>query len=308
MLYLCRWCRYNDVVGVWLVLWTKEVTVLEEQAVVGREVFVYVCWGEYLEHGGNSMLTYHGGSSDCILVRENIGLGHVVKVVEEMIDEGLRERGMWYTMKFYQNVLMSLQRDGDVVKSVIGNDEFSYMYVGEKKGLIQRSMQEKPNVGAAKLKGECKVAETDHTVRNDGRRSSTGVMTRVEHANVGQQGLDGDEAGAKEEVVDDRELQSLRRSPKRKAELQKWENSVSFIRREKKWVYDYVSVCYKGPMQATCYMNIVHPMETNDMASVDDRIGHVAGGDSLDDDYHRRILPPLNPRKRGRPQSKRRES
>jgi len=82
---------------------------------------------------------------------------------------------------------------------------------------------------------------------------------------------------------------------------------MAIIRREKKWVYDYVSVCYKGLMQATCYMSIVYRMETHDMASVDDRTGRVAGGDFLDDDYNQCILPPLNPRKRGRPQSKRRE-
>jgi len=61
-------------------------------------------------------------------------------------------------------------------------------------------------------------------------------------------------------------------------------------------------------MQATCYINIVHPMETHDIASMDDRTDHVVGGDSLDDDYNRCILPPLNPWKRGQPQSKRRES
>jgi len=63
MLYLCWWCRYNDVIGVWLVVWTKKATVMEEQAIVSREVFVYVCWGGYVECGGNSVLTYPRGSS-----------------------------------------------------------------------------------------------------------------------------------------------------------------------------------------------------------------------------------------------------
>ena len=47
-----------------------EATIIDEQAVVVREVFVYVCWRGYLEHGHNGVLTYHGGSNDCILVRE----------------------------------------------------------------------------------------------------------------------------------------------------------------------------------------------------------------------------------------------
>jgi len=58
------------------------------------------------------------------------------------------------------------------------------------------------------------------------------------------------------------------------------------IRRENEWVYDYVSICYKGPTQATCYMNIVHPMKTHDMASIDDRTGRVIGTEALDDDYN----------------------
>ena len=73
-------------------------------------------------------------------------------------------------------------------------------------------------------------------------------------------------------------------------------------RYDKKWVYDYVSVCYKGPTQATCYINIIHLMETHEMMSVDDRTDRVVGGEFRDDDYIRCILPPLNPRKRGRPQ------
>jgi len=39
-------------------------------------------------------------------------------------------------------------------------------------------MQENPVVGATELKGACEVGETDHVVRNDGRRSGTGFMTR----------------------------------------------------------------------------------------------------------------------------------
>ena len=51
-------------------------------------------------------------------------------------------------------------------------------------------------------------------------------------------------------------------------------------------MYDCVSTCYKGPMQATCYMNIVHPMDTHDMASIDDRIDRIVGGEVLDVDYN----------------------
>jgi len=62
-------------------------------------------------------------------------------------------------------------------------------------------------------------------------------------------------------------------------------------------VYDLVNVCYKSSTHTMCYMNSVHPMETHDMATVDDRTGRVVGGKALDDEFNRRILPPINPRK-----------
>ena len=85
-------------------------------------------------------------------------------------------------------------------------------------------------------------------------------------------------------------------------------HGMAVIRKEKKWVYDFVNVCYKAPTHKMCYINRVHPMETHDMATVDDRTGRVIGGEVLDDEFNRRILPPINPRKRGRPKSTRTES
>jgi len=73
---------------------------------------------------------------------------------------------------------------------------------------------------------------------------------------------------------------------------------MAVIRKEKMWVYDFVNVCYKSCMQWLCYMNNVHPMETHDMATVDETTGRVSYGAALDDDFNMRILPPINPRKR----------
>jgi len=44
------------------------------------------------------------------------------------------------------------------------------------------------------------------------------------------------------------------------------------------------------------------------MGRVNDSLAHVMGGEALEDDFNRRILPPINPRKRGRPPFTRRES
>ncbi|KAJ8430892.1 hypothetical protein Cgig2_003885 [Carnegiea gigantea] len=72
------------------------------------------------------------------------------------------------------------------------------------------------------------------------------------------------------------------------------------IHKQKLWVYDYVSDCYKAVSQSTIYMNSIHPMETHDFATVDDATGLLVGGEALDDGYNRRILPPLNPHPQGR--------
>ena len=76
-------------------------------------------------------------------------------------------------------------------------------------------------------------------------------------------------------------------------------HGMAVIRKEKKWVYDFVNVCYKSSAQGMRYMNSVHPMETHDMATVDDRTGRVIGGKALDNEFNRRILAPINPRKQG---------
>ena len=57
------------------------------------------------------------------------------------MSEGLRERRLWYSTKFERNMIIPLQRDGHVVKLVKANNEFSYMYVAEKEGLIRRPVQ-----------------------------------------------------------------------------------------------------------------------------------------------------------------------
>ncbi|KAJ8430623.1 hypothetical protein Cgig2_021585 [Carnegiea gigantea] len=55
-------------------------------------------------------------------------------------------------------------------------------------------------------------------------------------------------------------------------------------------------------------MNVTHPMETHDTGVVDGDTGFVVGGDYLDEDFNRRILPPKNPRGARRPRKRRVES
>jgi len=73
-------------------------------------------------------------------------------------------------------------------------------------------------------------------------------------------------------------------------------------------VYDYVSSCYKAAVQRTCYMNTIHPMEMHDIGLTDNQMGCVVRGDAINEDFNRRILLNKTARKRGRLQSRRRES
>lgn len=73
-------------------------------------------------------------------------------------------------------------------------------------------------------------------------------------------------------------------------------HALAVISKANLWVYDYVSVCYKSPMQQRIYTQAVHPLETHDMPHVDDGSGNVVGGEDLDDGYNRRIFPPMNAR------------
>ena len=56
-------------------------------------------------------------------------------------------------------------------------------------------------------------------------------------------------------------------------------------------VYDFVHPMYKADRQRRIYNQVVHPMGTHEMVTVDDRTGRVMAGDELDDDYSRYILP-----------------
>jgi len=85
-------------------------------------------------------------------------------------------------------------------------------------------------------------------------------------------------------------------------------HALAIIAKAKLWVYDYVHPIYKTVTQQLIYSQLVHPMETHDMGTVDGKTGQVIVGDELDEDYDRCILPPNNGRQYRRLSSKRRES
>ncbi|KAJ8429410.1 LOW QUALITY PROTEIN: hypothetical protein Cgig2_025597 [Carnegiea gigantea] len=105
---------------------------------------------------------------------------------------------------------------------------------------------------------------------------------------------------------------------KHKQDILKWKNG----RIEQKLADTYKKMGYIAAME--CYslmlgeysveltngrkLVLVHLIETHDIKTVDGKTGWAVGGDDLDDNYNRYILPPTNGRQLGRPPSKHRES
>jgi len=89
---------------------------------------------------------YQGGSSDCVWLRQDMGLDDVVKVVEGTIQEGLQRRSLWYSTKYDQKMQLPLQTIVDAGKLVKVNDEFGYMYITERNVPISK-LKEGSQVG-----------------------------------------------------------------------------------------------------------------------------------------------------------------
>jgi len=99
-----------------------------------REIAVYVCWGGVLDDGGNGLMTSVGGRNACIWISPSMRVGDVLKLLEREIGESVRERHVWYSLKFDRRMLMALEKDEDVVKLVRGNDGHAYVYIVGKDG------------------------------------------------------------------------------------------------------------------------------------------------------------------------------
>ena len=138
------WCMHTVVVEVYAVIGetlTMDGNIGVQEVGSVREVFLYLCWGGQLECAVNGLLSYQGGSSDCVWLRQDMGYDDVVKVVEGTIEEGIQGRSLWYSTKYDRKMLLPLRRDADVGKLVKGNDEFGYMYIAESNGQIWKSME-----------------------------------------------------------------------------------------------------------------------------------------------------------------------
>jgi len=59
-----------------------------------------------LECGVNGQLSYMGGSSDCVWVREDMSFEDVVRAVEGTTQEGLQGCRLWYSTKYDRKMLL----------------------------------------------------------------------------------------------------------------------------------------------------------------------------------------------------------
>ncbi|KAJ8435614.1 hypothetical protein Cgig2_012268 [Carnegiea gigantea] len=280
-------------------------------------MIVYVCWEGFVEEGGGE-LCYKGGRKDCVWVKENMGVLDVLRLVEEVMGEGLRGQLMWYSLKCNRMKLLPLGWYADMGKLMKGNDEYAYVYVagsegrrgGESVGAVDGGVR--AEAGGVGSEQEPRSAAEDNTEEGEeaddpvvkwknavGGRiemkprktlANIGCVAEVKLFNIalGEYGV---------LLTNNRSLVGLPGA-----------YAMALIHKHKLWVYDYVSDCYKGVTQGTIYMNNIHPMETHDLATMDNAIGLVVGGEALDDGYNRRILPPINPRPQGRPRQRRIES
>ena len=83
------------------------------------------------------------GGDDVVWVMDNMRVDDVVNLIQEIVPEELRNHMMWHNTKYDRNMLMALERDGNVGKLMKCNDAFGYIYIAEKDGLIRQVLTER---------------------------------------------------------------------------------------------------------------------------------------------------------------------
>ncbi|KAJ8432233.1 hypothetical protein Cgig2_024388 [Carnegiea gigantea] len=258
---------------------------MEGGGVIDNEVVVNVRFGGSIQEVLNGGVSYVGGRTECVWMWENMGAA--IKLVE-LLRESFGECKLWFSMKFDKRIIVSFGRDSDLLKLVKGNDEFVFMYVDRKDGLMGQvvecwkyTVRVSPYVLQLR---DVKVLDVRIAIL---QMQLGAVMDMVKEA----------------EVVEGWKKKALEKKKKCKNDIgERIEEKLKLLRR-RTCRYMTMSVHIpRVPTQRTIYMNNIHPTETHDLANVDNRTGGVIGGHKLDEDYNRRIIPPQKPRPPGRPE------
>ncbi|KAJ8450566.1 hypothetical protein Cgig2_020203 [Carnegiea gigantea] len=105
----------------------------------GREIVMYVLWGEMLVENGDEKVTYEGGSRKCMMVKEGMGVEELMKMVREMTGSDMSDEKLWYSLKYDRKMLVAVEGDSDVKVIFKGNNEHRYMYVAGNSGPVKRA-------------------------------------------------------------------------------------------------------------------------------------------------------------------------
>ncbi|KAJ8428708.1 hypothetical protein Cgig2_025699 [Carnegiea gigantea] len=88
---------------------------------VGKELVIYVLWGQELEEGGDRKVTYMGQSTKCIVLKEGMAMEEVPRLVIEIIRNDFSERKLWYNLKYDRQMVVTVEGDVDMRMVFKGN-------------------------------------------------------------------------------------------------------------------------------------------------------------------------------------------
>ncbi|KAJ8430488.1 hypothetical protein Cgig2_004681 [Carnegiea gigantea] len=296
----------------------------------GRKVVVYVSLGGRVGRWWSWKVMYMGGWTNCIMLKEVIGLKEVRRKVSEITGNDLTAQKLWYSLKYDRGMGIELEGDGDVRIFLKENDEHGYLYVGDSDGTKRRTQKVMWSYDHGIVYGRS-GRDRDDMVQEGRKRA--GRLLRVSGEIIKLS--DNDEISIASEDVGDNEVVAEggeegskgkglgKKMDKHKQDILKWKNgwgrelSRSWLTLTNGWVvlqlWSAISVELTNMRKLVTvtrqiiYNQLVHPMETHDMGIVEGKSGMVVSGDDLDDDYNRCILPPNNGRHPGRTPSKRRD-
>ncbi|KAJ8442637.1 hypothetical protein Cgig2_003681 [Carnegiea gigantea] len=264
--------------------------------------------GGELDNGGGGKVTYVEGWTKCMVLKEDMELEEVRRKVSEITSNELTVQKLWCSLKYNRRMVMELEVDGDVRMFLKGNDEHRYLYVGESDGPKRRTQKatQTCELGVRGRSGR----DRDDMVQQG--RNGPGVKRWITYEywlRVGGEIIEmsdddeilvvSEDVGEDEAAVQGGEESSqvgIGEAWEEDGQAQAGDDEVEEWAKANLWVHDYVHPIYKTAAQQIIYNQLVHPMETHDIGTVDAKTGRVVGGDELDDDYDRCILPPTNGR------------
>lgn len=106
-------------------------------SVGARKLCVYFFWGGYVQEE-DGKVSYQGGSRDCVLLSESMGLDEAKSRLMRRVGSASKEEKLWYTLKFDRKIFLPLDADEAVEAMFMGNEEHAFVYMGGRGGPLLR--------------------------------------------------------------------------------------------------------------------------------------------------------------------------